>query len=870
MTNLKAADGPLDKQQFEDLVADIDTGARRPGGLVGKALFLVALAWSLYQLYTASPLPFITGILLIDDQQARAIHLAFATFLAFCSYPAFRSSPRERIPAYDWVLAAVGAFSSLFIILFYEQIVGHTGGVRTMPELIVSMIGFLCLLEITRRALGIPLVVVACIFALYAFAGPWTPQIISHRGVSLNRFVDHMWLTTEGVFGIALGVSNSFIFLFVLFGSLLQKAGAGNFFIKLSFALLGHLRGGPAKAAVVSSGMTGLVSGSAIANIVTTGTFTIPLMKRVGYTPEQAGAVETSSSINGQIMPPVMGAAAFIMTEFIGISYYEVVKHAFLPAVISYIALYYIVHLEAVKANMPVIARKTERTLVQKTLAFALSVAGVVAVGAGVFAAIELVKAIAGGGTVYLVILLFAAAYLALLWLASRYPDLEIDDPTAPLVRIPETLPVLMAGLYYLLPVIVLIWCLVVERFSPGLAVSWSVAALVAEIVTQRPIIAAMRGQGGAGALLKAGIVDLIDGLVIGARNMVNVAVALASAGIIVGVVSLTGLGLLMTGVIETISGGNLMAMLLVTALMCIILGMGLPTTANYIVVISVMAHPIVTLAAQGGLIVPLIAVHLFVFYFGLISGTTPPVAVDAFAGAAVARADPLKTCVISFYYSMRTTILPFIFVFNTELLMIGIQSVVHFLMTVSAAVLAMLVFAAGTQRYFLTWSRHWESAALLLVAFTLLRPGFWLDRVWEPFDTIDPMRIEEFVQKKPSESNLRLRVEGPNFSGQTVNKVVLLPLGANGPSGAERLKKAAGLTLAQRDGKVMVANIDLNSPAQQWGMDFDWEIQEVQVEAERPDKEWFYIPGLLLLGLVVFAQRRRKAAEPAPAGAGG
>jgi hypothetical protein len=423
-----------------------------------------------------------------------------------------------------------------------------------------------------------------------------------------------------------------------------------------------------------------------------------------------------------------------------------------------------------------------------------------------------------------------------------------------------------MAGLYYLLPVVVLIWGLVVERFSPGFAVSWAIAALVIVLVTQHALVELMRGTGKAVDALRHGVVELIDGLVIGARNMVGVAIALAAAGIIVGVVSLTGVGLLMTAIIETISGGNLAAMLIVTAIMCIILGMGLPTTANYIVVIAVMGHTVVTLAAQHGLIIPLIAVHLFVFYFGLISGTTPPVAVDAFAGAAVARADPLKTCIQSFYYSMRTAILPFIFIFNTQLLMIGIESAVGFLLTVSAAILAMLMFAAGTQGYFMTRSRIWESVALVLIAFTLLRPGFWLDQVEEPFNPVDPKKIVAFAAEQPKDAYLRMWVSGENFSGDAVRKVVLLPLGAKGPSGEERLQKSAGLTLSIQDGKMMVEDVAFNSPAQQASIDFDWEIERVQVPAERPAKEWFYIPALLLLGLVMLVQRRRGGRFSKPA----
>ena len=371
----------LNEEQLHDLVAEADNGARRPGGRVGQALFVTAFVWCIFQLYVASPLPIIFDFLILNDQQQRAIHLAFAVFLGFSAYPAFKSSSRTRVPWTDWLLALVGTICSIFILLFYAEVANRSGGTRTEIEIVISVVGLLTVMEVTRRALGIPLVIVGAVFIFFAFAGPSMPDVISHRGVSLNRFVDHMWLTTEGVFGLALGVSNGFIFLFVLFGSLLEKGGAGNYFTKLAFAMLGHLRGGPAKAAVVASGMTGLISGSAIANVVTTGTFTIPLMKRMGFSAERAGAVEVSASINGQLMPPVMGAAAFLMTEFVGISYFDVIKHAFLPAVISYVGLFYIVHLEAVKANLPTIARASQHPLVRRLLTVFLAVGAVIITG---------------------------------------------------------------------------------------------------------------------------------------------------------------------------------------------------------------------------------------------------------------------------------------------------------------------------------------------------------------------------------------------------------------------------------------------------------------------------------------------------------
>ncbi|MEM7731677.1 MAG: TRAP transporter permease [Pseudomonadota bacterium] len=850
------------QDELDDLIAENDTGARDPSGLARKIVLGVAIFWPIYQLYMASPLPFVTGFGLIDDSQQRAIHLAFALFLGFLTFPAFLSAPRKYIPLYDWVFAVLAAGCSLYILIFYRDVVNNAGGIRTTAETVSAILGIILVLEITRRVLGMSLVIVAAVFTVYVFVGPMLPELISHRGFSLNRYVDHMWLTTEGVFGLPLGVSNSFIFLFVLFGALLDKGGAGNFFIKLSFSMLGHLRGGPAKAAVVSSGLTGLISGSAIANVVTTGTFTIPLMKRIGFSGEKAGAIEVSSSINGQIMPPVMGAAAFLMTEFVGITYFEVVVHAFVPAIVSYIGLFYIVHLEAVKANMPVLAKVHESTLLQSLGRFLFGFGAVALVAGIVYAVATGLGLVAGSYATPLASVLMIAVYIWLIKIAASYPELEIDDPNAPLVEIPKLKPTLMAGLHFALPIGVLIWCLMVQRLSPGLAVSWAIVVMVAIMLTQKPLLAHFRGEsaGGPGEGLKEGFGDLVEGFIAGSRNMVGIAVAMGAAGIIVGVVSLTGLGLLMTEIINAVSGGNVMIMLLFTAIMCIVLGMGLPTTANYIVVASVMAQPLVVLASQNGLVIPLFAVHLFVFYFGLMSGTTPPVAVDSFAGAAVARSDPMKTCIQAFYYSLRTAILPFIFVFNPELLLIGVENWWSAALIIVSSTIAMCVFAAATQGYFFVKSFKLESALLVVIALSLLRPEFWLDRFQSPFETVEPATIYEVTANAEKDAQIQMLMEGENFSGDIIQRVVAIPLGEVGASGADRLLEATGMEMRFDEDGVFVDNVAFNSPAQKWGMDFDWKVLELNKPNSRMAKELFYIPTYLaLFGIVAWQMARRR-----------
>lgn len=839
----------------QQLLQDNDLGGRQPDPQMARLIAGVALVWSVFQLWIASPLPFEWGVGVFNNTESRAIHLAFAVFLAFLAYPAGKRSPRDHVPLGDVIAALVAAACASYLFTFYGDLATRPGQPITQ-DLVVGVVGGILLLEATRRVLGLPMVIVATVFLVYTFAGPYMPDMIAHRGASLARAISHQWLTTEGVFGVALGVSSSFIFLFVLFGSLLDRAGAGNYFIKSAFALLGHMRGGPAKAAVVSSAATGIISGSSIANVVTTGTFTIPLMKRVGYRPDQAGAVEVSSSVNGQIMPPVMGAAAFLMVEYVGIPYTEVIRHAFLPALISYIALLYIVHLEALKAGMKGLPRRSDAPWHQRLINFGLTVTGFVVLAGVVTWVIHALKAALGMSALWPIGLGVAAAYVVLVWFASRQPELELDDPNAEVFALPETAPTLKSGLHYLLPVVVLIWCLMVEQMSPGLSAFWATLFMMAIMVTQKPLFAWFRRHRPVAEAAREGWLDLREGMIAGARNMIGIGVATAAAGIIVGTVSLTGVGLVMTELVEMLSGGNLMLMLLLVAFISLILGMGLPTTANYIVVSTLMAPVVVELGAQSGLIVPLIAVHLFVFYFGLMADVTPPVGLASFAAAAIARTDPLKTGVTAFIYSMRTAILPFLFIFNTQLLLMGLDSTWHLVLTVVSAIVAMLVFAAATQGYFVVKSRLWESAALLLVTFSLFRPGFWWDMVYPPYAELSGPALAQAVHDAPPNSSLRFWVEGLSLEGDEVKKGVLIPLGEAGDV-KSRLGHA-GLTVLPQGQQWSVMQVKFGSTAEKLGVEQGFVLSAVEVEAHRPDKEWVFVPALLLLALVVASQRRR------------
>lgn len=840
----------------EELIAQ-DVGARLPVGTMSWIIAGLALIWSLFQLWIASPLPFSLGIGVLNDTETRSIHLAFAILLAYLVFPAMRSSPRDRVPLGDIALGLIGAAVASYLFIMYEQLAQRPGNLTTM-DFVVACIGIPLLLEAARRALGPALAVIAIVFLAYSLAGPWMPSLLAHRGVSLHALANHQWITTEGVFGIALGVSTSFVFLFVLFGALLERAGAGHYFIQLAFSLLGHLRGGPAKAAVVASALTGVISGSSIANVVTTGTFTIPMMKRVGFSKEKAGAVEVASSVNGQIMPPVMGAAAFLMVEYVGIPYVEIIKHAFLPAAISYIALLYIVHLEALKLGMQPIGNRQPRPWLRRLTGFAFGAALISGLSMAVYYGLGWLKPALGDYALPGISVLLAAAYLGLLKIAASNEPLPSEDPDKPLDELPETRAVLLSGLHFLLPVVVLVWCLMVERLSPGLSAFWGSVMLIIILLTQRPLLNWLRtdGKHDYGSFTD-GVVDLREGLIAGARNMIGIGIATATAGIIVGAVSQTGVGLVLADLVEFLSMGNLLLMLLLTALLSLILGMGLPTTANYIVVSSLLAPVIVTLGQQNGLIVPLIAVHLFVFYFGIMADVTPPVGLASFAAAAVSKGDPIKTGITAFYYSLRTAALPFLFIFNTDLLLINVDFA-HGVLIFIVATIAMLIFAAATQGYFLVKSRWYESVLLLLVAFTLFRPGFWMDMLHDPYRDAAPAELAQTMGQVEAESTLRLRMEGEDAVGKLRRFTVLLPV-PDGASGEARLTKL-GIQTYEQDGKILIDSVTFGSQAAELGLEMDQQILSVKAPTERWPKELMWLPGFLLFGAVIWLQRRRQA----------
>ena len=751
-----------------------------------KLVAAIAIAWTLFQLWYASPLPFILNIGQFIDVPARAIHLAFALTLCFLLYPSNRANRSQSIQVLDFILVALGLIATLYLVFNYEGLVHRQGVMSTISiagivipyEVILGSVGIILLLEATRRVIGWPLVIIALIFILFSFFGRVLPDLIAHPGLSLNRLVGYHWLGGEAIFGIPISVSVGFIFLFVLFGSILDAAGGGTYFLNLAFASVGRMRGGPAKAAILASGLTGMISGSSVANTVTTGAFTIPIMKKTGLNAVKAGAIEVAASVNGQLMPPIMGAAAFVMAELLGISYFQVVTHAILPAIISYIALFYISHLESVKLGI------------------------------------------------------------------QGLPEKDI----------PPLGKTFMQGVHYLIPIVILVYLLLIKNWTASSAIFYSILSLLAVIVIQN-ILTANKNNLSITDSLKLSYNQIITGFEKGAINMISVGVAIATAGIIVGAVSSTGLSNNLIVVVEAIAGNNIIILLGLTAVLCILLGMGLPTTANYLVVAALMANVVVEVGNASGYIFPLIAVHLYVFYFGLMADVTPPVGLASYAAAAISRADPIQTGLQAFWYSLRTAILPVMFIFNNELLLIGIDNWFHALIVIVTSLIAILVFTAATQQWFLTKMRWYEVIVFLVISMSLFRPGFILDQFYPEYNsqilTSENIRQATF---KPDEA-VRIKITRQTNYGKRYKMFEIKENQFDKKFQIDDL----GIEVVEKDGALIIDTLKWNGVAKKVGLSTGDSIDEFKTtNPNRPDKDIVYPFALLLLLIFGYFNYRR------------
>ena len=772
------------QNEIVDKISEDISPTRNLTGLHLKIVLGIAILWTFFQLWYASPFPFWFNIGMFKGLPARAIHLGFALTLTFLIFPVARG---KKISIYDVLISLVAAFCCLYIYIFYDDLVNRGGillvkeifGFKVPVEIIIGTIGILILLEATRRAIGLPLVIIAICFLLFSYFGQYAPDIISHGGLSLKRLVGFQWFDQEAIFGIPIGVSVDFIFLFVLFGALLETAGGGKYFLDLAFAMVGKMRGGPAKAAILGSGMTGMISGSSIANTVTTGTFTIPIMKKTGFSKEKAGAIEVSSSVNGQIMPPVMGAAAFVMASFIGVTYFEVVKHAFLPAIISYIALFYISHLEALKLGLK-----------------------------------------------------------------------GMDESDVPHLK-----KTFLSGLHHLIPIFVLIYLLVYMRYTASYSIFYATLSLILVNLVNRLI---------KNSDFKTGLADWYNQTVVGfqkgAINMVGVGIAIATAGIIVGAVGSTGLSTNLIIVIETIARDNVIILILLTIVLCLLLGMGLPTTANYVVVASLMATVLVDVGNASGFVFPLIAVHLFVFYFGLMADVTPPVGLASYAAAAISGGDPLKTGLQAIWYSLRTGILPIVFLFNHELLLIGIDNIWHGLLVIITSLIGILVFTAATQRWFINKLRFYEVAAFLIISLSFLAPDFVLNKFYPKFN--EQKLSADVIQNLTFNPKKEVHIKVTRLTGYG-ERYKLFVIDKNKFQDDYKIENY-GVNLIEQDNKLVVDKLDWKGEAKKSGIQMGDIISNFKIEnPDRPNKAIVY--PFALIFLLIFGYTNFKFGKESP-----
>lgn len=628
-------EGKIDSQEILKKF-DKESDFRIYSGFLAKMVAAMAITFSVFQVYTA-----VFGVL--DAMIQRSIHLSFGLCLIFLLYPTRKKWSRSTLHPFDALMAVLGVLAPLYIIVNYQALVGRAG-MTTTGDIIAGVFGILVVLEAARRVVGVPIVVIAVVFIVYALVGPYIPGKLAHRGAGVDTLVQHLFFTTEGIFGIPLGVSSTFIFLFILFGAYLERTGLGQVFIDLANAVAGWASGGPAKVAVLSSALMGTVSGSSVANVVGTGSFTIPMMKKLGYKPEFAGAVEATASTGGQLMPPIMGAAAFLMAEFTNIPYSRIIGAAALPALLYYFGVWSGVHFEAKKLGLKGLNR-------------------------------------------------------------SELPKLKV---------------ILLERGHLIIPLVAIVY-LLVSGFTPMKAALWAIilsigSSMLRKATRMKPI-------------------EIVRGLEAGARGALGVIAATACAGIIIGVVTLTGLGLKLGSVLVDLAQGNLLLTLFFTMITSLILGMGVPTTANYVITSTIAAPAVIMLLSKSAGLDPnvvapasiILPAHMFAFYFGIIADVTPPVALAAFAGAGIAKANPMKTGLQASKLAIAAFLVPYIFVMNPQMLLFDVTPA-KFIWMIITSLVGITAVAAGIGGWFRTNMPWFQRIIAVVGGVLLIDPGLVTD----------------------------------------------------------------------------------------------------------------------------------------------
>ncbi|MGI9413763.1 MAG: TRAP transporter fused permease subunit [Hyphomicrobiales bacterium] len=864
----------MSRPQVADGAAEVTVkggaGSRSLSGMPARVCLCVAFAWIAFQIAMAlDGVVWLRGAVgpeatfALTWQRTGVVHLLFALVLSALAFPLFAGSRSGGVPVYDWLLAFLGACFAAYLAVLAGT------GVASLSrlDLIVLACGTGLFGLAVYRAAGLPLLALTALMTFYVLFGdrPFMPDGLRWPGVSTGEALRRLWTGSDGVLGRPLEVSATLVFPLVVLGALMERAGGAAYIAKAAMSLVGHFRGGAVHAAAVSSVMNALTSPGSTQAALRACRVTAPVMMRTGVPAGRAAATEVSASANGQLIPPLMGAAVFVMADAIGLDWSTVAGHALLPAAIAYAALFAMIRCDAAAPGLAVLARAPSKYAAP--VRFLRSAAGWILVAGGAVAAVRGLDWLNGhlpGGQANAMWIAWLAAYLVLVTFAARRPDFEHDDPDGPMAELPPFGATAMTGLYHLMPLALFAWWLGVGG-EPARAAAHAAVAMLLVAATHHPLKALIRGQYdyvGEGLRRSAG--ECAGGLVAAGRLMVPVAVASAAAGLILGAASLSGAGGVLGAAAEWISGGRLWLLLILLALLSMILGLGLPSAAAYIVVASIVVPLMTGLGADMGLVAPAVAVHLFAFWFAVLGNDLPLLGQSANAVAASARGDPIAIGVGAWRLDLRIAVLPFFFLLVPELLLIGVEHV-RAASVIVAAVFAAIALGAVLTRYFVIASRWWETAALAVVAVSLLAPNLWLDRIEPSYERVPPARLFSTAGTLPEGARLTFVVTGQARDGETGSTTLVVPLGAAG-EGVRRIERA-GLTV-NLDGPLAILERPFPGTAFAYlneRFDFDAarrvEISEIRrATGERWPRETVYLPALALMLCIALLQRRRRA----------
>ena len=861
--------GPGQIDGSGDVAVKGGAGARNLTGRPAQICAGIALMWLAFHFATAfDALQWLRPSFGSDNSTAFGwrlagpLHLLFALALSAIAFPLFAASRRRAPAAYDWLLVALALlFAGYLMFLNARGVVAVSD-----PDLWVLTGGVGLLGLGVYRSAGLPLLIVTALIAFYLFFGDrdFMPDAARWSGIGAGSAMQHLWLGTEGVFGRPLEVCATLVFSLVVLGALMDRAGGSAYVVKCALSLVGHVKGGAVHAAAISSLVSGFTSAGSTQAVIRASRETMPFMVRTGVPARSAAALDVSTAANGQLVPPVMGAAIFVIADATGLGWGAIALHALLPAAVAYIALLAMIRSQAVDADLAALSRAPAKHAA--SMAYLRLAIGLILITAAAALAVHGREPLSGttpGGGTGAMWALWLAAYLVLICVAARRPDFERDIPDGPVPELGSFGATAMTGLYHLLPLAMFFWWLGTGG-EPARGAAHAAAAMLIVAATHHPLKALLRRQMDyLPESVRRGADDCLDGLVTGARLMVPVVIASAAAGLVLGALSLGDLSGMLSAAVTWIAGGRVWGLLIVLALLSMILGLGLPSAAAYLVVATTVVPLISGLGADMGLVAPIIAVHLFAFWFAVLGNNLPMLGQSANAAAAILRGDPVAIGARACGLDLRIIVLPFFFLLVPELLLIGLEPL-RAAPVVLAAGFAAIALGALLKRYFVTQNRWWETGVLAVVVVSLLAPRLWLDRIEPSYETVQPERLFAFVAGLPEGARVTLIVSGPDGAGEVVSTTIVVPLGEKG-GGVRRLERA-GLT-ANLDGRHAI--LERPFPGTAFShlrdrFDFDGtrrvEVSEIRLAAGTGwPREAVYLPAMILLLCLVLLQRRRR-----------